>query len=201
MNIIKTAKIFALLGLAACQAAFAQEAQSSIFAKARGNFANKMVCGIEFLNGTSVYINIQTITSVSKQSYIAGPLEVSEIVIDTSGNSQIRIYNARPVDPQKQAEALSNKLPSDLKSKAAPAMQTLVEKANAAKDKIPFSQESEKNASLSNVYKVYPATTHSKTLEFAVASKDALDSLYSQFSSAFCSQNNETLSQALFSEK
>ncbi|MBR4598368.1 MAG: hypothetical protein IKO42_08250 [Opitutales bacterium] len=201
MNIIKTAKIFALAALAACQAASAQDAQSTVFAKTRGNFANKMVCGIEFLNGTSVYINIQTIASVSKQNYIAGPLEVSEIVIDTTGNSQIRIYNARPVDPQKQAEILSNKMPADLKSKASPAMQTLVEKANAAKDKIPFAQEAEKNASLSNVYKIYPSTTHSKTLEFTVSSKDALDSLYTQFSGAFCSQNNETLSQALFSEK
>ena len=201
MNIIKTAKLFALAGLMACHAAFAQEAPSSVFAKTRGKFANKAVCGIEFMNGTSVYTNIQTITSVSKQSYIAGPLEVSEIVIDTSGNSQIRIYNARPIDPQKQAQTLSGKMPADLQSRAAPAMQTIVEKANAAKDKIPFSQDAEKNASLSNVYKVYPSTTHSKTLEFAVSSKEALDSLYAQFSGAFCSQDNETLSQALFSEK
>ena len=192
-------KLPALLALALPLAVFAQEA--TVFVKTKGNIQNKNVCAVEFANGTSVYINIQTITSISKQNYIAGPLEVAEISIDTTGNSQIRIYCATPIDAQKQAENLSSRLPSDLRGHAQPALQTVVEKANAAKGKIPFAQDAEKNASLANVYKVYPSTTHSKTLEFAVASKDALDSLYRLLTDAFASANNETLSQSVFSEK
>lgn len=196
---IRLSKLFAVFALMLPLAIFAQ--QQTVFVKTKGNIVNKNVCGIEFINGTSVYINIPSIASISKQNYIAGPLEVSEISIDTAGNSQIRIYCASPADAQKLAGSAADRLPPDLKARAQPALQTIVEKANAAKEKIPYAAGAEKNAALANVYKVYPSTTHSKTLEFAVASKDALDSLYKLLSDAFCSANNETLSQSVFSEK
>ncbi|MBR6388636.1 MAG: hypothetical protein IKS15_00745 [Opitutales bacterium] len=196
---IRLSKLFAVFALMLPLAIFAQ--QQTVFVKTKGGIVNKNVCGIEFINGTSVYISIPSIASISKQNYIAGPLEVAEISIDTTGSSQIRIYCATPIDAQKHAESLSNRLPQDLKAHAQPALQTVVEKANAAKGKIPFAQDAEKSAAAANVYKIYPSTTHSKTLEFAVASKDALDSLYKLLTDAFASANNETLSQSVFSEK
>ena len=195
---VKTIKILTVLLLLAQSALLGQ--QGSSFVKTKGALQNKALCGIEFLNETSVYINIASITSISKQVYIAGPLEVREFSIDTNGNSQIRIYHASPIDAQSQLNAASNKLPGEAAGRVKPHLETAVDKVNAAKEKIPFAKDAEKNASLAGVYKIYPSTTHSKTLEFAVASKEAFEALYKQFQEAFSSNKSELLSSTLFKE-
>lgn len=195
---VKIIKVLTILLLLAQATLFGQQGTS--FVKTKGALQNKALCGIEFLNETSVYINIASITSISKQIYIAGPLEVREFSIDTNGNSQIRIYHASPIDPQNQISTAANKLPTEIASRAKPHIETAVEKANAVKEKVPFANDAEKNAGISNVYKIYPSTTHSKTLEFAVATKEAFDSLYKQFQEAFSSNKSELLSSTLFKE-
>ena len=55
--------------------------------------------------------------SVSRQSYYAGPLQITEVVIDILGSpSQVRIYNAQMAQPLNEAEKLAqSKLPENLK--------------------------------------------------------------------------------------
>ncbi len=191
---MKIIKFFAILFL------MMQTASYASIVKTKGGIQNRELCGIEFKNETSVFINIATITSISKQIYILPPLEVHEFVIDTSGNSQIRIYHTKHIDIAKQVEVATSKLPEDLAMKLRPKMQSLTEKVNSAKENLPFAQDVEKKATLTNVYKVYPTTTHAKTLEFSVALKEDFDDLYKQFQEAFTSNKSETLSAALFKE-
>jgi len=53
---------------------------------------NKALFGVEFPDETSFYAQADTVVSISKQTYAAGPLEVTEISIELAGSStQIRI--------------------------------------------------------------------------------------------------------------
>ncbi len=132
----------------------------------------KSIFGISFENGASVYVNSATVTSISKQEYILGTLFVSEIVIDTTGNSQIRIYNSSPLDPTKIKEKMRKVLPTQAQAAA-----EVASYAEMAKGHI--EDTSQMNLSgVTSVYKEYPVTTHSKTLEFAVSTPEELDSLY-----------------------
>lgn len=132
----------------------------------------KNVFGIVFDSETSVYVNANLVSSISKQEYILGTLFVSEIVIDTGGNSQIRIYNSSPLDPTKIKEKARKILPTKLQSAT-----EIASYAEKAKGKI--EEVSDMNLSgVSTVYKEYPTTTHSKTIEFAVSDPDELGELY-----------------------
>lgn len=132
----------------------------------------KNVFGIIFDGESSVYVNANLVASISKQEYILGTLFVSEIVIDTSGNSQIRIYNSSPLDPTKIKEKARKILPTHLQSAT-----EIASYAEKAKGKI--EEVSDMNLSgVSTVYKEYPTTTHAKTIEFAVSNPDELNELY-----------------------
>lgn len=191
---IKIINIFTILFL------IAQATASAAFVKTSGALQNKALCGIEFKNETSIYINVDSIISISRQIYIAGPVEVHEFAIDTSGNSQIRIYHSKTIDVQKQVDAVAERLPKDISEKVKPAIDTVIEKSNAVKNRIPYSDDVQKNATISNVYKVYPTTTHAKTLEFTVMSKEDFENLYNQFKEAFTSNKYELLKSTLFKE-
>ena len=63
---------------------------------------NKSKFGIVFPDNTSYYANADAVVSVSRQNYCAGPLEITEVVIDVLGSpSQVRIYCARAADAAK----------------------------------------------------------------------------------------------------
>ena len=141
-------------------------------ARTQDALRQKNVFGIIFGSDSSVYVNAASVSSISKEEYILGTLFVSEIVIDTNGNSQIRIYNSSPLDPTKIKEKARKMLPTKLQSAT-----EIASYAEKAKGKI----EETAGISLSGVstvYKEYPATTHSKTIEFAVSDPDELNELY-----------------------
>lgn len=162
----------------------------------------KTVFGIVFDSESSVYVNANLVASISKQEYILGTLFVSEIVIDTVGNSQIRIYNSSPLDPTKIKEKARKMLPTHLQS--ATEIASYAEKAKGN-----IEETADVNLSgVSTVYKEYPATTHSKTIEFAVSDPDELNELYDLLIADFTGstvqkneKNKKSSEQAAGSEK
>lgn len=140
---------------------------------------NKALFGLEFPDETSFYAQADTVVSISKQTYSAGPLEVTEISIELAGSSsQIRIYCATAPAMEKAADAAADKLPEQAKPYA--------QIPDAARDKL---QKADKKISeignVSKVVKVYPSTTHSHTLEFVVPNTEELEELYKQLKEDF----------------
>ena len=134
---------------------------------------NKGVFGISFPSGPSIYMNSMSVSSISLQDYISGTTSVTEIVIDSQGGvSQVRIYHVEPANAAEAAEAALSKAPGNLSNLAAAAG-----KAGEIKSQL------EKRLEISppttdQVYKQYPQTTHTRTVEFAVDSLKELTDLY-----------------------
>lgn len=146
--------------------------EAGAFTKKSDALKNKNVFGIVFENNASVFVNAGLVSSISKQEYVLGTIFVSEIVIDTFGNSQIRIYNSSPLDHTK------------IKQKAVKVLPTTVQSATAVADYAQRAKgfvEDSYGVNLSGVdtvYKDFPATTHAKTIEFAISKPEELDNLY-----------------------
>lgn len=141
---------------------------------------NKSKFGILFPDNTSYYANADAVVSVSRQNYCAGPLEITEVVIDVLGSpSQVRIYCARAADAAKTAEKLAReKLPEPLK----PYAQT----PDSIKERMSKAQKLAAGASaVPQIQKIFPATTNSRTIEFIVPSPEELDEFYAIFSNDF----------------
>lgn len=137
--------------------------------KNRGMFA------ISFKNGASIYMKARTIASISKQEYYIGFLQVSEVVIESEGGvSQIRIYHSATVDPADVARKAAQKDTSGTADKFAAA----TEYANRTKAAVESYSKVQTKQKSDAVYKEYPATTHSKTLEFVVDDLGELEALY-----------------------
>lgn len=161
------------LTAAALVAASAAAAQTKAgFVKISDALENRAIFAVEFEDGTSAYVNERTLVSISRQDYVAGPLEVSEIVIETTGNTQIRIYRAAPVSPEKLARKGAAKL-SGIPGEMA---QEALNQAEAMSPNLPPELQIEAGSTI--VYKDYPATTHAKTAEFAVEKREDIDALY-----------------------
>ncbi|MGB0991374.1 MAG: hypothetical protein ACPG32_02785 [Akkermansiaceae bacterium] len=111
------------------------------------------------LPGGSYVVALDRISSISKHSYIIdGGLRVTEVVIDTNGNSLVRFYYIIPV-----SEDSGSSLGSGLTQRG----KELLDKAG------------ERTGANGNtaVAKQYPTTTHSKTVEFRISHEGDLDKL------------------------
>lgn len=124
---------------------------------------NKSKFGILFPDNTSYYANADAVVSVSRQNYCAGPLEITEVVIDVLGSpSQVRIYCARAADAAKTAEKLAReKLPEPLKPYEFYAIfsNDFIGKATDGKDVSESAKESLKGAQpgiKGKLYKILP---------------------------------------------
>jgi hypothetical protein len=144
--------------------------------------------GIE-VKGTdlSYYGRSEKIVSVSFQDYIiygkeypAGAVIVSEVTLDMDGSAQqVRIYSIRPPG----TADVSNRVNAAL---AANAQNRELNAADARKLPIPGQlsalESKAKNvinsATAGMVVKTYPNTTHSKTVEMVVSSKEELLAFY-----------------------
>ena len=117
--------------------------------------------------GGSYMVALDRIASISKHQYLLdGTLIVTEVNIDTVGNSLVRIYQITP--------AAQN---SNLAS-----AQRVVERGKELLDHVGQRTGTDPNTM---VHKKYPITTHTKTIEFRVDNLDTLDAVYRSVNKAW----------------
>lgn len=148
------------------------------FSVKRNAYYNKEIFGIEFPNGGSFYAAANLVSGVSMQKYVLGAFEVTEVVIDIATSSnQLTIYAAELLSTKttnfNQAQMAS------VVSKGEDYMSTIAGKASGY---LPNTDNV--------VVKEYPATTHSKTMEYKVTLSE-LEEFYSTFSTDFTKTSSD----------
>ena len=118
------------------------------------------------VEGGEYLVRVASMSAVSKHSYILDKtLVVTEVTIDTTGDSLVRFYYLEPISPQAiSAVARLEKRVEELSDRAAGRVGV-----------------TEHNM----VQKTYPVTTHSKIIEYRVLTKEKIDSLYRSAKKAF----------------
>lgn len=110
--------------------------------------------------GGDYIVALDRISSISKHTYILdGNLRVTEVVIDTNGNSLARFYYIIPVSEDSNSNVASR----------------LTERGKELLDKV---GERTGNNINTAVIKQYPTTTHAKTIEYRVTSDHELNQLF-----------------------
>ncbi|NNC90248.1 MAG: hypothetical protein HKN82_17465 [Akkermansiaceae bacterium] len=121
------------------------------------------------LPGGNYLVALDRIANVSKHRYLLdGTLVVTEVTIDTVGNSLARFYHITPA-------AENSNLASPRK---------VLERAN---DLLERAGQRTGSDLAEMVHKKYPVTTHAKTIEFRVMDLGTLDALYGSVTSAWVS--------------
>ena len=119
------------------------------------------------LPGGNYIVALDRISSISKHSYILdGALRVTEVVVDTSGNSLVRFYYIIPVSDDAGSNAAAG----------------LTRRGKELLDKA--GQRTGVNANTA-VSKTYPTTTHAKIVEFRVSDEGDLDKLFGSVRNAW----------------
>lgn len=119
--------------------------------------------------GGSYLVALSRITSVSKHEYLLdGNLIVTEVTIDTLGDSTIRVYQITPA-------AQYGNLATGRK---------IVERGKDLLDRAGQRTGADVN---NMVHKQYPTTTHSKTIEYRVKDLGTLDALLNSVRTAWIS--------------
>ena len=122
------------------------------------------------------------VLSVSFQEYSTGPLFVSEVVIDMTGSNQLfRIYHARPVslnDATNVANAAAGAAGELTNGAVAPTVPDVPTEITNAETTV---QKAVSRVTAGLVVKTYPITTHAKTAEFSVGSREELLSFFKTF--------------------
>lgn len=112
------------------------------------------------LPGGRYSVNLGNITSISQHSYVLdGTLLVTEVTIDTTGNSLARFYYIEPVTEETKLDILKR-----LQGRAS-GLQNRARNRTGMK----FDEMAQKN---------YPHTTHAHTIEFRILSRAELGALY-----------------------
>ena len=119
------------------------------------------------LPGGEYLVALSRITSISKHEYLLdGNLIVTEVTIDTLGDTTMRVYQ---ITPAAQYGTLNTG-------------RKIVERGKDLLDRA----GQRTGADINNmVHKQYPTTTHSKTIEFRVKDVGTLNALYSSARSAW----------------
>jgi len=113
------------------------------------------------LPGGAYHVALGTITSISKHSYVLdGTLFVSEVTIDTTGNSLARFYFIEPIS-------------SDTKFNVVQRLQSTLGKVQEKAGEYSGTKIDEL------AQKTYPHTTHAKTIEFRILTEQELGALFS----------------------
>jgi hypothetical protein len=121
------------------------------------------------LPGGSYLVALSKIVSVSKHEYLLdGNLLITEVVIDTVGDSTVRIYQITPA-------ALASNLQG---------AKQVVERGKDLLDRAGQRTGTDPN---NMVHKTYPITTHSKIIEFRVDDIEVLNALHGSVQSAWVS--------------
>jgi hypothetical protein len=176
-----------LLGLMACTLATLPPSASALQMKKKA-VPNGGIFGIEVANtDLSFYGRADHIVSVSFQEYTTGALIVDEVVIDMqNSNQQLRIYTARPpgsadVADRANRASVANSQNRGLDPSAASKL-PIPGPLSAIESKVNNLTQS---STAGLVVKTYPATTHAKTVEMVVSSKDELLKFYTAFRTLF----------------
>lgn len=147
-----------------------------------GAIVNRGIFGVELAGTDSqFYARADQVLSVSWQEYTTGTWIVSEVVVDmANSNQQIRLYSLR-VPGASDALSTANRAAStsaELRGASAPApretpssLQNLQDKGNNAVG----------SAAATLPVKMYPNTTHARTVEYVVGSRDELHAFYRSF--------------------
>lgn len=126
-----------------------------------------------------IMVNIHKIASVSQQKYLLdGQFIVYEVSIDVDGNALTRIYYMESVTESSSVNAVS----------------TVADRAKSAFGSV---QDRVSNGNLdinTTVSKNYPATTHSHTIEYRVATLDEINLLYKSLTTALQRGQGRTFS-------
>lgn len=113
------------------------------------------------LPGGNYMVALDRISSISKHTYVIdGTMRVTEVVIDTTGNSLARFYYIIPV-----SEDSGSNMGANLTSRAKELLDHAGSRTGVNGNTI--------------VAKQYPTTTHAKTVEFRLSSDGNLDKLFS----------------------
>ncbi len=124
------------------------------------------------LPGGTYEVALRAIIAVTSHEYLVdGAARVTEVNIDTTGQLLARFYYLEPVTP---------KAPLGVGTEALEQAQRL---AREALDKT--GQDAWKK-----VVKNYPTTTHARTVEYRLESKEQLNSLYAKAEEAFRTQRD-----------
>ncbi len=119
------------------------------------------------VSGGNYIVALDRISSISKHTYlIDGNLRVTEVVIDTNGNSLVRFYYIIPVSEDSNSQVGSG----------------LTTRGKELLDKV--GQRTGANANTA-VIKQYPTTTHAKTVEFRISDEGDLNQLFTSVSNAW----------------
>lgn len=174
---------FSLLGLTALVP------DALAFKVSRKAIPNQGIFGVEVAGSDmGFYGRADHVISVSFQEYTTGALIVSEVVIDMqNSNQQLRIYSARPPGTADAADRANRALAANAQNRG-------LDPSEASKLPLPgplANIESKVNNMTSKttaglVVKTYPNTTHAKTVEMVVSSKEELQKFYSAFKSLLC---------------
>lgn len=117
--------------------------------------------------GGDYVVALDRISSISKHSYIIdGNLRVTEVVIDTNGNSLARFYYIIPVSEDSGSTVGAG----------------LTTRGKELLDKVGERTGTNLNTA---VMKQYPTTTHAKTVEFRISDEGDLDKLFSSVRNAW----------------
>lgn len=163
---IKSLIIFSTIFSMFCSNLFAD------FEKRKGEIKNGNIFAVKFQDGSSFFADATKVVSISMQEYVNEEVSISEIDIDAGASALIRIYCVNAVsDPVKTFDKNATRLPT-ITQRATEKVSSLAEQAkgNIPKQLLP------KNMAV--VRKNYPTTTHAKTIEYALADEDSLNSLY-----------------------
>ena len=157
--------------------------------------------GIVFADGSSVYFKSDAVAAVSKQIYYLGVFRITEMVVDISASpSQIKIYNIQTAsadDAKNAAAETAARAASDIASPNFDyqSAQKRLEEIKKMGDENALAQK--RLSAPARISKLFPSSTHSKTLEFCVGDIDDLLKLYDAFQKDF-SMQGKNLSGACY---
>ena len=119
------------------------------------------------LPGGNYLVSLNKISSVSMHTYIIdSELKVTEVIIDTEGNSLARFYYIIP-----SGVDAADKAGSRLVSRGEELLEQAGKKA--------------KTDTASTAVKQYPTTTHAKTIEYSISSEANLKALFNSAKNAW----------------
>jgi hypothetical protein len=131
------------------------------------------------LPGGTYEVRLSSIVAVSSHEYIVdGAARVTEVNIDTTGNSLVRFYYLEPMTPTS---------PIGLGQSALNKLQDYAKEAATRTDTEEVWEKVVKN---------YPTSTHAHTVEYRLDSKDDLDKIFTSVDTALRQQRDTLLTVA-----
>lgn len=150
-------------------------------------FKNLSLFGIEFVESEQEFFaKVSAIQSIALQEYVTSAFRVTELNIEVVGmSSQVRIYATEVLDVN---EVAAFGTPQGMPP-GAPPMPPMPESVMGASKSV---RESFAPAVVPvDVVKTYPITTHARTIEFQLSSRDGVQELYTALRNRWIGMEDE----------